>query len=217
MGGQKKTVTRDDARKFCDLCVLARASYQYLRFLYEFDPEHTRLISEIDHMFSGDLQAILRDSVFSYIRKISDPERSARRENPTTESFVSNFDFPSAPRDERKLAFLHGRIREFREKILAYRPQRMSCPDRAAAPGDRPLGAATNQEWNQFWLNLQDFVEIIHRRYINPSGQFRLNGLASDTHSLIIALNGSAASAPLNPGAATVGRCPACYDRNIDF
>ncbi len=53
-----------------------------------------------------------------------------------------------------------------------------------------PLGAASADKWKQFWIDLQDFLDLIHRHHIDPNGHFYLNavGAMSDAGSLITAL-----------------------------
>ena len=57
----------------------------------------------------------------------------------------------------------------------------------------QPLGGADKSEWNQFWLDLQDFLYIVHKHYIDPHGHFYLNGVGhlSDADSLVKALKES--------------------------
>src|SRR5262249_21120047 len=60
--------------------------------------------------------------------------------------------------------------------------------DRDSILAGHLLGAATDQEWGQFWLDLQDFIYIVHRKVIGSS--FYLNGEAgrSDAGDLLKAL-----------------------------
>jgi hypothetical protein len=54
---------------------------------------------------------------------------------------------------------------------------------------DRPLGAASDDEWHQFWLDLQDFLNLLVRHH-GDSGHFYLNamGSMSDADALVTAL-----------------------------
>ena len=44
--------------------------------------------------------------------------------------------------------------------------------------------------WKQFWLDLQDFLNLMHRHHVEPDGHFYLNGMGnmSDADSLLTAL-----------------------------
>ena len=76
----------------------------------------------------------------------------------------------------------------FGKKLLAARNKLIAHLDRAAILAARPLGAATDDEWNQFWLDLQEFIYIVHRKVTGSS--FYLNGVAgrSDAGDLLKAL-----------------------------
>ena len=52
------------------------------------------------------------------------------------------------------------------------------------------LGAASDAEWKQFWLDLQDFLDLLFRHHVDPNSHFYLNGIAgmSDADSLLTAL-----------------------------
>jgi hypothetical protein len=68
---------------------------------------------------------------------------------------------------------------------------------------DQPLGAASDAEWKQFWLDLQDFLELIFKHHIDPNSHFYLNGMGrmSDADSLLTALkNGKLFEAVINDG-----------------
>jgi len=55
---------------------------------------------------------------------------------------------------------------------------------------DQPLGAASDVEWKQFWLDLQDFLELMFQHHVDPNSHFYLNsmGMLSDADSLVTAL-----------------------------
>jgi len=54
---------------------------------------------------------------------------------------------------------------------------------------DKPLGAASDAEWKQFWLDLQDFLDLLLLHH-GANGHFYLNavGNMSDADSLLTAL-----------------------------
>jgi hypothetical protein len=77
----------------------------------------------------------------------------------------------------------------FRAKLLPARNKFISHSDRAAIIAGVPLGGGGEAEWNQFWLNLQELVQIMHARIVG-GGPFYLNGVAmsSDAQNLLQAL-----------------------------
>lgn len=52
------------------------------------------------------------------------------------------------------------------------------------------MGAASDAEWRKFWLDLQDFLELMFQHHVEPSGHFYLNamGNTTDADSLLTAL-----------------------------
>jgi hypothetical protein len=65
--------------------------------------------------------------------------------------------------------------------------------DLEAALGRKSLGSASIAAWRKFWLDLQDFVAIMHRRYVDARGTFYLNGVGniSDAELLLKAVKES--------------------------
>ena len=98
--------------------------------------------------------------------------------------------FSSAPRTLEKLNRISADIHAFRTLILPARNRFISHLDVEAVRLDAPLGAASDAQWKQFWLDLQDFLDLMHRHHIEPDGHFYLNGMGnmSDADSLLTAL-----------------------------
>ena len=81
-------------------------------------------------------------------------------------------------------------IHSFRKRILPARKWFIAHLDLSAVRLDEPLGAASDADWKQFWLDLRDFLELMLRHHVDPNSHFRLNGMArmSDADSLLTAL-----------------------------
>lgn len=84
---------------------------------------------------------------------------------------------------------MHG----FRAQIILARNKLIGHLDRHSVHDGKELGAADKKLWNQFWLDLQDFLHILHKRYVDPQSVFYLNGVGqlSDADSLVKALKES--------------------------
>jgi len=54
----------------------------------------------------------------------------------------------------------------------------------------RPRRRGGSDEWKQFWLDLQDFVQLMFRHHVDPNSLFHLNGIGgmSDADRLLTAL-----------------------------
>jgi hypothetical protein len=81
-------------------------------------------------------------------------------------------------------------IHNFRKRILPARKWFIAHHDLSAVRLGDSLGAASDAEWKQFWLDLQDLLELLFRHHVDPNSQFYLNGIAglSDADSLLTAL-----------------------------
>jgi hypothetical protein len=98
---------------------------------------------------------------------------------------VQHYDFSNDPLISERLNNLHAKTQAFAAKLRPARNKLISHADRAAISAGLALGAATDQEWNQFWLDLEDFIWIVHWKVIGSS--FRLNAVGglSDAGDLL--------------------------------
>jgi hypothetical protein len=112
------------------------------------------------------------------------------RENLTVKFLIEHSDFSAAQNTLDKLNRISAKIDAFRKKILPARHRFISHLDLEAVRLDQPLGAASDAEWKQFWLDLQDFLELMFRHHIDPNSHFYLNSMGnmSDADSLLTAL-----------------------------
>jgi hypothetical protein len=84
-------------------------------------------------------------------------------------------------------------MKKLRTKLVPARNKLIGHLDHEAVLAGDPLGAAHTDEWNQFWLDLQEFLRILQRRFVDPASDFYLNavGQISDAHLLVKALKES--------------------------
>jgi hypothetical protein len=123
-------------------------------------------------------------------RLTDDLEIKRGRKNLTVKFLIEHSDFSDAPETLEKLRRLSDSIHSFRERILPARKWFIAHLDLEAVRLDKPLGAASDAEWKQFRLDLQDFLDLMHRHHVEPDGHFYLNGMGnmSDADSLLTAL-----------------------------
>ena len=78
----------------------------------------------------------------------------------------------------------------FRQRILPARKWFIAHYDLSAVRLGQNLGAASYAEWKQFWLDLQDFLDLMSLHHVDPDLHFYLNASAfrSDAESLRTAL-----------------------------
>jgi hypothetical protein len=99
------------------------------------------------------------------------------KRNLTVQFLIRNADFSAAPRDLAKLTKITARIDTFRKRILPARNKLISHLDLNATLGRKSLGGASITAWRRFWLDLQDFVTVMYKRYVDARVPFFLNGV----------------------------------------
>ena len=181
-----------DIEIFANYCVFMRSIYLHTRELFETSSAGDKaLMDATAGTFFGDLNRVLNEYVILQVCKITDPARDIRNnDNHTIAFLLKHYDplFSSDPPMSKRLEDLHDSMRAFGEKLRPARNKLISHLDRDAILADHPLGAATDQEWRQFWLDLHNFIYIVHRKITGSS--FHLNGVAglSDAGDLLKAL-----------------------------
>ena len=131
---------------------------------------------------------VFRHYLILQVCKITDPAKSGKYDNLTTNFLLQHYDFTAESQKLAILQDLNGKMQAFRCKLLPARNKIISHSDRAAILDGRPLGGVPDNEWVQFWLNLQEFISIIYEKvfgdtmYINAvaesDSRFLLNALA---------------------------------------
>ena len=186
-------VSAADVDAFSNFCISLRSIWRHYQIIFEGTDLKRELLQSIAHTFFGDLNQLLIEHLILQICKITDPEESMGRKNLTVRFLLNNSDFSAAPDDLDKLIRLSDRMHNFRAKIAPARNRLIGHLDRESVLLGEPLGGADTSDWNQFWLDLQDFLQIVHKRYVDPQGHFCLNGVGalSDANSLVKALKES--------------------------
>lgn len=184
-----------EADAFCNRCVYLRSLYVHYETLFERTGLRNELMKRVAPIFFGDLAQALAEIVVLEVCKLTDPEGRAGRRNLSVEYLVNNYD-RSAPRDETDaLRSAAAKLHAFRAKVEPARNKLIGHLDLDAVLSGEPLGGAALDEWRQFWLDLQDFARIVHKRYVDGDGAFYVNavGYVSDAELLVKALKESVA------------------------
>jgi hypothetical protein len=180
----------EDIETFANYCVFMRSIYLHTRELFETSSiEDRSLMQRTAGTFFGDLNRVLNEYVILQVCKITDPAHDNRNnDNHTIAFLLEHYDFSSEPSTLQLLQDLQARMRAFRQKLLPARNKLISHLDRDAILAGGALGAATDQEWDQFWLDLEKFIYIVHRKIVGSP--FQLRGVAglSDASGLLKAL-----------------------------
>jgi hypothetical protein len=188
-----RPVTRRDVKKFIDQCVVLRAFWTHYQTIFNGSDLQRELLQNTAHKFFSDLNRLLIEHLILQICNLTDPETTRGKRNLTIPFLVNNADFAATPRDVTKLKKIAARIDKFRKRIVPARNKLISHLDLDAALGRKSLGAASVAAWEKFWLDLQDFVAILYKRYVDAQVPFYLNGVAmiSDADQLLRAIKES--------------------------
>jgi len=140
--------------------------------------------------FFADLNRLFVEHLVLHICRLTDEAQTMGRKNLTVKFLIEHSDWSSAPDTLAKLKPISDSIHRFRKRVLPARKWFIAHLDLSAVRLDQPLGAASNDDWKQFWLDLQDFVQLMFRHHVDPNSLFHLNGIGgmSDADRLLTAL-----------------------------
>ncbi len=188
-----RSVTRRDVKRFIAYCVTLRAFWTHYQTIFEGPDLKRELLQNTAYKFFSDLNELLIEHLILQICKLTDAETTMGRRNLTIPFLVNNADFAAAPRDMVRLTTIAARIDKFRKRLVPARNKLISHLDLDAALGPKSLGGASVAAWHKFWLDLQDLVAILHKRYVSAQVPFHLNGVAmiSDADQLVLAIKES--------------------------
>jgi hypothetical protein len=194
----------EDIIAFANTCAFMRSIYLHGRMLFEHsDNDERDRMHRIAPVFFGDLNRIFVEYIILQVCKITDPAKMHGNENHTIAFLLQHYGLDS----DQRLKDVEARIVVFRKKLLPARHKRIAHSDRSAAFSKEAYGAAPQEDWNQFWLDLQDLVDVIHRKVVGTS--FLINGVSmlSDVNGLHKALNHSKCFRKLASDPALSRRC----------
>ncbi len=186
-------VTADEVKTVTRYCVHLRSVWRHYQILFEEGGLRRKLLHRIAPVFFGDLNQVLIEQLVLQICKLTDCEKTIGRNNLTVDYLVNNADFSDTPDELVKIKTLRDSIHQFRSTILPARNRLISHMDRDAVMAGVSLGAASEADWLRFWEDLDEFLYIVHGRFVDPGGHFRLNdvGMISDADSAVKALKES--------------------------
>jgi len=182
--------TKEDVESFADSCVLLRSQWAHFMTLFEGSDLKRELLYTTAPTFFADLNRLFVEHLVLHICRLTDEAQTMGRKNLTVKFLIEHSDWSSAPDTLAKLKPISDSIHRFRKRVLPARKWFIAHLDLSAVRLDQPLGAASNDDWKQFWLDLQDFVQLMFRHHVDPNSLFHLNGIGgmSDADRLLTAL-----------------------------
>jgi len=182
---------KEDIKVFADACAFSRSVYLHFRTLYETstDDDRARMGRAAEILF-GDLHQIFVEYIILQICKITDPANDFKKnDNHTVAFLLKHYGLTGDAKIGPRLTELDQKTQAFRQKLLPARNKLISHADRDAILAGDKLGGAPQAEWDQFWLDLEELVNIIHERVTGE--QFRVTeiGMLTDADGLLKALH----------------------------
>lgn len=144
----------------------------------------------LHHFVLGTYAASQKENLYIQFCKITDPAKSGKKANLTTNYIVEEIPWPDAVR--RQLRDVHARLTSFRALIEPARSKRVAHMDLPAQIeqwdnlGRFPRGAEV-----KFLQDLQTFIDIAYGHLHNGSCRPIVVAMSTDTHLLVRALEKS--------------------------
>ena len=179
--------TKEDVQAFADLCVLLRSQWMHFTALFEGSDLKRELLQSTAPTFFGDLNSLWIEHLALHICRLTDEPQTMGRKNLTVKFLIEHSDWSDALDILAKLKPISESIHNFRKRILPARKWFIAHLDLSAVRRQEPIGAASEAEWKQFWLDLQDFLQLMFQHHVDVDLHFYLNGIAhmSDANSLL--------------------------------
>jgi hypothetical protein len=182
--------TKEDVEAFRESCVLLRSQWLHYTTLFEGSDLKREMLETTAGIFFSDLNRLFIEHLVLHICRLTDEAQTMGRKNLTAKFLIEHSDWSNAPDTLAKLTPISDSIHNFRQRILPARKWFIAHYDLSAVRLGQNLGAASDAEWKQFWLDLQDFLELLSLHHVDPNLHFYLNAAAlrSDAESLLTAL-----------------------------
>jgi hypothetical protein len=170
-------------KEFCTVCTSVRNDFDLYRSLFETDQRILNLFSAVAPLCFSDICRILKENLYIQFCKITDPAKTGKKANLTTNFIVEEIPWPDTI--ARRLRDVNGRLISFRQLIEPARSKRIAHID---------LPAQVDQ-----WDNLGSFPRGAEIQFLqDPPNvhQYRPIAVAmsTDTHQLVRALEKSVVS-----------------------
>ncbi|MGH9675587.1 MAG: hypothetical protein ACRD36_00680 [Candidatus Acidiferrum sp.] len=173
--------------EFCTICASVRTDYDLYRSLFESDRRNWDLYTSVAPLCFGDLRRILAENQFLQFSKITDPAKTGKKSNLTTNFILEGFLWPDDV--GKKLREINERLKKFRQYIEPARSKRIAHVDFSAQIEQwGNLGAFPKGADKQFLQDLQTFVNIAYGHFHDGAHCSIEVAMSTDTHQLVRAL-----------------------------
>lgn len=184
------TNDKDKVEEFWKLCAETVIVYKLFVSLFEIDQKQRDLLSSVAPYCFGDLNNILHQYALLQFAKLTDPAKTGRNYNLTTNYILTEIRWPDEVR--LRLTEVNSRLMGFRKYIEEARSKRIAHTDLNAQLLQRAsLGGFPKDTEQHFLRDLQEFVNIAHGHFDNGNPLPIDVAMATDTHKLVRALEKS--------------------------
>lgn len=167
-----------DIEFFIKHCLETLLIYRHYQILLGTESHH-ELLHSIAPIFFNDLNSMMKKHIILQVCQITDPEKTWDKNNLTIEFLVNRSD--GALR--KNLEPIAQRIHNFTKKIKPARNKIIAHLDRDTILNGKYLGAANQNDWDKFWVDLEEFMKLLKENIIV--------GSLSDAGSLVECLKQS--------------------------
>jgi hypothetical protein len=184
-------VPHKEVEEFSAHCVFIRSVFLFMERLFRHSSDSERkLMNATASSFFEDLGKVFIEFIVVAACKITDPAKDCiGNENFTVEMFVNYFSSDAEAFGE--FDALHQTMKKLRTKILPARNKLASHVDRTTVLSGKALGAASFEEWQEFWSTLAAFVRILNEKTIGTPFEIDVGGVLGDAEMLLKALKQS--------------------------
>lgn len=188
-------VDKRDMKIFKDHCVFLRSVYLHDQVLFKnSDQEDTAIMTMIMPIFFGDLAVVPNQFLILEVCKITDPPQgqakkgSQRPDNHTIDFLLDYYKQTLSQCARDRLIPLRDSIHEFRDKILNARHKLFGHSDREAIKAGEPLTNIDQADWDRFWTDLDELVNIMHDEIRGEPVRIKNLSMMTDADTLLDAL-----------------------------
>jgi transcriptional regulator with XRE-family HTH domain len=182
--GKPMTDPKEIIGKFCILCERTWMDWRLYGSLVETGQRGHDLCMSIAPLFFDELNRILAEYSVIQICKITDPARTGKKMNLTTNYIVEELPWPDPLR--RQLEAINARLKAFREHVEPGRSKRIVHVDFSAQTSQTgAIGAFPDGADRKFFKDLQEFVNIAFGHHHDGHQHPIEVAMSTDTDQLI--------------------------------
>ena len=174
-------ISKDDVEAFTNYCVTALSIDNHVRHLFDGSESQSKLLYRTAPILFTDLNVALIQNLILHVCKLTDPHMSRGNQNLTTNFFVEKANASIVPR----LQSINEKILPFASKLHSARHKLIAHLDRKTIDEGRDMGAVPPDEWQAFWNNLEEFVNVLQKFYCSNNLMITDIGMLSDADSLV--------------------------------